>query len=159
MSEKVQKISAFLWFDDQAEEAARFYAAVFPNSKVGQITRYDEHSATAAHRPEGSVMTVAFDLDGQRFTAINGGPVFRFTEAISFVIGCDSQEEIDRYWEKLSFGGDPKAQQCGWLKDRFGLSWQVVPSNLGEIMADPKRGPGAMKAILGMQRIVIADLK
>src|SRR6202165_5352015 len=123
MNKQIQKISPFLWFDQQAEEAASFYTSIFKNSKVEKIIRYGQ----AGPGPAGSVMTVAFELDGQKFTALNGGPHFKFTEAISFVVNCESQAEVDRYWERLSAGGDERAQQCGWLKDKFGLSWQIVP--------------------------------
>ena len=128
-----QKITPFLWFNDQAEEAARFYTSIFNNSEVLNISRYGEEGAAASGRPKGSVMTVAFRLEGQEFVALNGGPYFKFSEAISFVINCESQDEVDRYWEKLSEGGDLKAQQCGWLKDRFGLSWQVMAMGAREI--------------------------
>src|SRR2546429_537255 len=125
---KMQKITPFLWFDSQAEEAANFYVAIFKNSKILKVTPYSDPAAQAAGRPKGSVMTVAFELEGEKFTAINGGPHFKFTEAVSFVVSCDSQAELDNYWNKLSKGGDEKAQQCGWLKDKYGLSWQIVPS-------------------------------
>jgi predicted 3-demethylubiquinone-9 3-methyltransferase (glyoxalase superfamily) len=123
----VRKIAPCLWFDDQAEQAAELYTRIFPNSGIGTITRYGEAGREIHGRPPGSVMTVAFTLDGQPFTALNGGPVFRFNEAISFQVMCDTQDEVDYYWEKLGEGGDPRARQCGWLKDRFSVSWQVVP--------------------------------
>jgi predicted 3-demethylubiquinone-9 3-methyltransferase (glyoxalase superfamily) len=157
----MQKITPFLWFDSQAEEAVNLYVSVFKNSKVLNTTRYDDASSQAAGRPKGSVMTVAFQLDGQEFAAINGGPHFKFTEAISFVVNCDSQEEVDYFWEKLSQGGDPKAQQCGWLKDRYGLSWQVVPRVINEMLndRDPAKSQRVMQAILQMKKIDIATLK
>src|SRR5919201_1927288 len=132
MGKPVQRISPFLWFDDHAEEAARFYVSIFKNSRIVSVARYDDVSAKAAGRPAGSVMTVAFELEGQDFTALNGGPIFRFTEAISFVVSCDTQQEVDHFWEKLSAGGEEG--QCGWLKDRFGVSWQVVPTVLSQML-------------------------
>ena len=149
----MQKITPFLWFNTEAEEAANFYTSVFKNSKILNVTRYSESASKAARQPKDSVMTVSFQLDGQTFTAINGGPVFKFTEAVSFVISCANQEEIDYYWEKLSEGGDPKAQQCGWLKDKYGLSWQIVPANIGEIMSNPVTAQNAMTKILQMKKI------
>lgn len=148
----MQKIRPFLWFNNEAEEAAKFYTSVFKNSKVLNMARYSESGSKAAHMPKDSVMTVAFQIEGQNFTAINGGPAFRFTEAISFVVNCETQQEIDYYWEKLSEGGDPKAQQCGWLKDKFGLSWQIVPSALGRLMSDPERSERVMNALLQMKK-------
>ena len=123
----VRAITPCLWFDNQAEDAAKFYAGIFKNSKIGKISRYGKEGQEIHHRPPGSVMTVAFELDGHKFTALNGGPVFRFNEAISFQVHCETQQEVDYYWEKLGAGGDEKAQQCGWLKDRYGVSWQIVP--------------------------------
>jgi predicted 3-demethylubiquinone-9 3-methyltransferase (glyoxalase superfamily) len=155
----MQKISPFLWFNNEAEEAANFYTSIFKNSKVLHVSRYGESGSNAAGRPKGSVMTVAFQIEGQNFTAINGGPVFKFTEAVSFVVNCESQQEIDYYWEKLSEGGDPKSQQCGWLKDKYGLSWQVVPTALGELMSDPSKSERVMKAILQMKKLDIETLK
>ena len=155
----MQKITPFLWFDSEAEEAARFYSTIFKNSGILQVTRYDEEGAKQTNRPRGSVMTVVFELEGQNFVAINAGPVFKFTEAISFVVNCDSQEEIDYYWNKLSEGGDPAAQQCGWLKDKYGLSWQVVPSALGELMKDPEKGARVMKALLQMKKLDLKTLQ
>ena len=158
---RIQKIIPFLWFDDQAEAAARFYTSIFKNSKLGRVSRYGEAGQEAHHRPPGSVMVVEFELEGQRFAALNGGPVFKFTEAISFEISCDTQEEVDYYWEKLTAGGDPKAQQCGWLKDKFGLSWQVVPAALGELMSDPDRAKAGrtMQAMLKMKKLDLAELE
>src|SRR5216110_1781998 len=132
----IQRITACLWFDDQAELAAAFYAAIFNNSKIVNVTRYGEAGHEIHGKPAGSVMTVAFELDGQAFTALNGGPIFKFNEAISLQVNCDSQEQVDYYWNKLSAGGGPNAQQCGWLKDKYGLSWQVVPTVLLEMLKD-----------------------
>jgi predicted 3-demethylubiquinone-9 3-methyltransferase (glyoxalase superfamily) len=156
-----QKITPCLWFDDQAEEAARFYAGIFKNSKVLKISRYTEAGREVHGRPPGSVMTVSFELDGQAFTALNGGPVFKFNEAISFQISCETQEEVDHYWNRLSAGGDEKAQQCGWLKDKYGVSWQVVPTILPELLMDPDPGKSrrAMEAMLKMKKLDIAKLK
>lgn len=153
------RITPFLWFDDQAEEAAKHYVSIFPNSKIGEMSRYNEESAKASGRRAGSVMTVAFQLDGQDFAAINGGPQFPFTEAVSFVIHCESQEELDHYWARLSEGGQPGP--CGWLKDKFGLSWQVIPKNLPELLSDPDpaKSQRVMKAILQMGKIDIETLK
>ena len=123
----MQKITSNLWFDGQAEDAAKFYTSVFKNSSIGRISRYGKEGYDIHKMPEGTVMTVEFELDGQPFVVLHGGPVFKFNEAVSFVVNCDSQTEIDYYWEKLSQGGDKQAQQCGWLKDKYGLSWQVVP--------------------------------
>jgi predicted 3-demethylubiquinone-9 3-methyltransferase (glyoxalase superfamily) len=149
------KITPFLWFDTQAEEAARFYASVFPNSKVGTISHYGE----AGPGTPGSVMTVEFELDGLEFTALNGGPEFRFTEAISFQVGCETQDEVDRYWSTLSEGGEEGP--CGWLKDRFGLSWQIVPTVLPRLLEDPDRDKAqrAMAAMLKMRKLDIAELE
>jgi predicted 3-demethylubiquinone-9 3-methyltransferase (glyoxalase superfamily) len=149
------KIAPFLWFNNQAEEAANFYASVFPNSKIVNVSRYGE----AGPGPKGSVMTVDFELDGQRVTALNGGPEFKFTEAISLHVDCKTQEEVDRYWQKLSEGGSPGP--CGWLKDRYGLSWQIIPSTLGQLLNDPdrKKANRVMEAMLKMKKIDIAGLK
>lgn len=150
-----------LWFDSQAEEAAKFYVGIFPNSRINAITRYGNAGKEIHGRDAGSVMTVEFELNGQPFTALNGGPHFKFNEAVSFQIMCRTQDEIDRYWEKLGAGGDPAAQQCGWLKDRFGLSWQVVPTLLPELLAhpDPEKARRAAEAMLGMKRIDLAALR
>jgi predicted 3-demethylubiquinone-9 3-methyltransferase (glyoxalase superfamily) len=150
-------ITPFLWFDGKAEEAARFYASIFKNSKIGSISRYSDAAAAAAGRPKGTVMTVAFNLDGQNFVALNGGPHFKFTEAISFVVNCDTQTEIDDFWEKLSEGGEPGP--CGWLKDKYGLSWQIVPAALGEMMKDPKGAERVMEALLKMKKLDLKVLK
>jgi len=148
-----------LWFDDKAEEAVNFYTSIFKNSKVLNVSRYDEAGAKASGRPKGSVMVVSFQLEGQEFAALNGGPHFKFTEAISFLVNCESQEEIDELWEKLSEGGEKG--QCGWLKDKYGLSWQIVPAGLGELLSgpDPVKSQRVMQAMLQMKKIVIADLK
>jgi len=155
MNTRTQRITPFLWFDTQAEEAVKFYAAIFPNSHIGQVMRYDKAAAQASGRPEGSAMTLAFELDGQRFVALNGGPHFKFSEAPSFVVNCTSQEEIDHYWDKLAEGGDPKAQQCGWLKDKYGVSWQVVPTDLPDLIRHPK----AMQAMLQMKKFDLGALR
>jgi predicted 3-demethylubiquinone-9 3-methyltransferase (glyoxalase superfamily) len=139
----MQKITPFLWFDTQAEEAANFYTSVFKNSKIVSVAHYGEEGAKASGRPKGSAMTVAFQLDGQKFVALNGGPHFKFTETVSFVVNCETQEEVDHYWEKLSAGGNKKAQQCGWLKDKYGLSWQIVPVAMVEMLQD--KNPGEIR--------------
>jgi predicted 3-demethylubiquinone-9 3-methyltransferase (glyoxalase superfamily) len=155
------RITPCLWFDSQAEEAARFYTGVFKNSKIGKISRYGEAGREVTHKPPGSVMLVEFELDGEPFQALNGGPNFKFNEAISFVITCRDQKEVDYYWDKLSQGGDPNAQMCGWLKDKFGLSWQVVPAVLAEMVGDPKseKSQRAMEAMLKMKKLDIATLE
>jgi len=157
----IQKITPCLWFDDQAEQAAKFYTEVFKNSRIKKISRYGKEGYEIHHRPEGSVMTVEFELDGQTFTALNGGPIFKLNEAISFQVDCATQEEVDYYWEKLSEGGDEKAQQCGWLKDKYGLSWQIVPRVLVEMLNDPdaKKSQRVMAALLKMKKIEIETLK
>jgi predicted 3-demethylubiquinone-9 3-methyltransferase (glyoxalase superfamily) len=151
----MQKITPFLWFDDQAEEAMNFYVGVFKNSKGGNVTRYGD----AGPGPKGSVMTASFELEGQQFTALNGGPRFKFTEAVSFVVSCETQDEVDELWERLSEGG--QTQQCGWLKDKFGLSWQIVPIAMMELMSDPdpNRSRRVMEAMLQMTKIDIAKLR
>lgn len=155
MDANMPRITPCLWFDNQAEEAARFYVSIFGNSRVGGITRYGKEGFEIHGRPEGSVMTVAFELDGHGFIALNGGPVFTFNEAISFQVHCETQQEVDYFWEKLSDGGDEAAQQCGWLKDRYGMSWQIVPKGLGEMVGDPAsdKSQRAMKAMLQMKKI------
>jgi len=157
----MKNITPFLWFDTQAEEAVRFYTAIFKNSRIVSVTRYGKAGAAASGQPAESVMTMAFQLNGQDFVALNGGPHFKFTEAISFVINCDSQDEIDHYWEKLGAGGDPKAQQCGWLKDRFGVSWQIVPAMLPELLnsANPEKSQKVMQTLLQMKKLDIAALR
>lgn len=153
----MQKITPFLWFDNNAEEAVNFYTSIFKDSAITHVARYSKAGAQAAHMPEGTVMTMAFSLNGQNFNAINGGPVFKFTEAISFVVNCEDQEEVDHYWYKLSAGG--KESQCGWLKDRYGLSWQIVPKQLGQLMGDSSKAGKVMQAMLKMKKIIIKDLE
>ena len=155
----MQKITPFLWFNDNAEEAVKFYTFIFKNSKIGKIARYGEEGEKIAGRPKGSVMTVEFQLEGQQFIALNGGPIFKFTEAISFVVNCETQEEVDYYWEKLSAGG--KEVQCGWLKDKHGLSWQIVPTVLGELLSDKDaaKSQRVMQAMLKMVKLDIKKLK
>jgi predicted 3-demethylubiquinone-9 3-methyltransferase (glyoxalase superfamily) len=154
-------ITPCLWFDSQAEDAARFYTGIFKNSKMGKISRYTEAGTEVHGQPAGKVLTVEFELNGQPFTALNGGPQFKFTEAISFQIMCRDQEEVDYYWNKLSEGGDPKAQQCGWVKDKYGLSWQVVPTRMIELLSNPDREKSgrAMEAMLKMKKLDIAELE
>jgi predicted 3-demethylubiquinone-9 3-methyltransferase (glyoxalase superfamily) len=156
-----QAITPCLWFDTQAEEAVRFYTSIFKNSKIGTISRYTEAGREVHQRSPGSVMTVEFELNGQPFTALNGGPQFKFNESISFQIMCKTQEEVDHYWNKLGAGGDPRSQQCGWLKDKYGLSWQVIPKVLIEMMTDPDREKSnrAMEAMLKMKKLDIAELE
>ncbi|MDB5926225.1 MAG: 3-demethylubiquinone-9 3-methyltransferase [Betaproteobacteria bacterium] len=155
-----QKISPCLWFDNQAEQAANFYISIFKNSKIIQILRYGEVGQEVHGRPPGSVMTVAFELDGQMFTGLNGGPIFKFNEAVSFQVYCDTQKEVDHYWDKLSAGGDEKAQQCGWLKDKYGLSWQVVPRVLIDMVtdSDAQKSQRVFGAMLQMKKIDIEKL-
>lgn len=155
----MQKITPCLWFDDQAEEAAKFYTSIFENSRILKISYYGEAGHEVHGRPAGSVMTVEFELNGQRFTALNGGPQFKFTEAISLEVSCRDQDEVDRFWERLSEGGEPGP--CGWLKDRFGLSWQVVPTLLAELLTgdDTEKVGRAMEAMLKMKKINIATLE
>jgi len=155
----MQKIMPFLWFDDQAEEAANFYVSIFKKSKIGNVTRYGEADSEVSGRPKGSVMTVTFQLDGQEFIALNGGPVFKFTEAISFLVNCETQEEVDELWEKLSEGGNEI--ECGWLKDKYGVTWQIVPTVLNELLndPDPEKSQRVMKALLKMKKIDIEALK
>jgi predicted 3-demethylubiquinone-9 3-methyltransferase (glyoxalase superfamily) len=156
----MQKITPFLWFDRQAEEAAKFYTSVFKNSKVGKILRYDEASAKAAGGPVGSVLTIEFEIEGQKFTALNGGPDFKFNESISFVVNCDTQKEVDYFWEKLTADGGQESQ-CGWLKDKFGVSWQVTPTVLIEMLhdKDAKKSERVMNAMMQMQKIDIEKLQ
>jgi predicted 3-demethylubiquinone-9 3-methyltransferase (glyoxalase superfamily) len=155
MATKMQKITPFLWFDDKAEEAMNFYVSIFKNSKRGRISRYGE----AGPGPKGAVMVVTFRLDGQEFMALNGGPHFKFTEAISLLVDCETQDEVDALWEKLSEGG--AKGQCGWLKDKYGLSWQIVPTALGEMMSDPdpEKSKRVMNAMLQMKKLDINTLK
>lgn len=155
MASITQKITPFLWFDNQAEEAANFYISVFKDSKIDTVTRY----GNAGPGPEGSVLTVAFELAGQKFVALNGGPQFKFTEAISFVVNCESQEEIDYFWQKLTSDGGAESM-CGWLKDKYGLSWQVVPANIGELLTgDPEKSNRVMQAIMQMKKPDVAKLE
>jgi predicted 3-demethylubiquinone-9 3-methyltransferase (glyoxalase superfamily) len=155
---KLERIAPCLWFDDQAEEAAKFYTGIFKNSRIVGISRYSKAGFEVHRRPQGSVMVVDFELDGQRFTALNGGPVFKFNEAISLQVTCADQGEIDYYWERLGEGGDPKAQQCGWLKDRYGLAWQVVPAGMQEMLKDHKseKAERAMTAVMRMKKFDLA---
>jgi predicted 3-demethylubiquinone-9 3-methyltransferase (glyoxalase superfamily) len=179
----MQKITPFLWFDGNAEEAMNLYVSIFSvvggsppaftdsmgradasggkNSKIVNVSRYGDEAAKVSGRPKGSVMTATFELHGQTFTLLNGGPQFKFTEAISFVVNCETQDEIDHYWTKLSEGGDEKAQQCGWLKDKFGVSWQIFPVVLGKLLGDkdPQKSQRVMQALLQMKKLVIADLQ
>ncbi len=161
MEISTQKITPCLWFDDQAEEAARFYASIFRDSRIGRITRYGREGYEIHGRPEGMVMTAEFEIEGQTFRALNGGPVFKFNEAISFQVNCETQEELDYYWERLSEGGDEKARQCGWLKDKYGISWQIIPKVLGELVGDPRseKSQRAMKAMLQMKKIDLETIK
>jgi predicted 3-demethylubiquinone-9 3-methyltransferase (glyoxalase superfamily) len=157
----VQPITPCLWFDSQAEDAARYYTGIFKDSRIVAITRYGEAGREIHGRPAGSVMTVEFELNGQPFTALNGGPHFKFNEAVSFQIMCRDQEEVDFYWDRLRQGGDPNAQQCGWLKDKFGLSWQVVPTGMVEMLNNPDREKAdrAMDAMMKMNKLDIAELQ
>jgi len=157
----MNKIIPCLWFDNQAEEAARFYTSIFPKSRIGNTTRYGREGFEIHGRPKGSVMTVEFVLDGQSFTALNGGPLFKLNEAISLQVDCETQNEVDYFWEKLSEGGDENAQQCGWLKDRYGLSWQIVPAILRRMLQKPDvtASDRVMKALLQMKKLDIARLQ
>jgi len=157
----IQKITPCLWFDDQAEEAVEFYTGIFRNSRIVEVARYGETGREIHGKPAGTVMTVAFELEGQAFTALNGGPIFKFNEAISFQVNCETQGEVDYYWAKLSEGGDVKAQQCGWLKDKYGASWQIIPRVLVEMITDPdaEKSQRAMGAMLQMKKIDIDGLK
>jgi predicted 3-demethylubiquinone-9 3-methyltransferase (glyoxalase superfamily) len=157
----VNKIVPCLWFDKEAEEAARFYCSVFKNSELGAIPRYTKEGFEIHKKPEGSVMTVTFYLEGQEFTALNGGPIFKFNEAVSLEVRCKDQAEIDYYWDRLGQGGDPKAQQCGWLKDKYGLSWQVVSHDWVDMMvrATPAQRERLMKAMLPMKKFDVAALQ
>ena len=157
----LQKISPNLCFDTQAEAAAEFYTGIFPNSKVDRIARYPEAGEEIHKMTPGSIMTVDFELDGQSFVALNAGPVFKFNEAISFIVHCDTQQEVDDFWEKLGEGGDPNSRQCGWLKDKYGVSWQVVPTALTELLrdADRERAGQVMRRMLQMSKIDVAELQ
>lgn len=154
----MQKITPFLWYDNNAEAAVNFYLTVFKNAKLNKTTRYEAEGSDASGRPAGSVMTVEFEIDGQQFVALNGGPHFKFTEAVSFVVNCDSQDEVDYFWEKLSDGGHKS--QCGWLKDKYGLSWQVVPAEMNQLFTgDPEKVKRVMHAMLQMTKLDINVLK
>jgi len=157
----MQKIAPCLWFDDKAEQAAKFYTSIFKNSKVGKITLYGNEGYEIHGRKAGSVATVEFEIEGQEFVALNGGPIFKFNEAISFQVYCETQEEVDYYWEKLSEGGDEKAQQCGWLKDKYGVSWQIVPIILIKMLKDKdsEKSQKVMKTMLQMHKLDISTLK
>ena len=156
-----QRIAPCLWFDNQAEEAATFYVSVFKNSKIVSVARYTKAGYEIHKRPAGSVMTVAFELDGQPFTALNAGPAFTFNEAVSLQVNCSNQDELDHYWNKLSVGGDPKSQQCGWLKDKYGLSWQIIPTVLPEMLKDHQspKAQRVMEALLRMKKLDIRELE
>jgi predicted 3-demethylubiquinone-9 3-methyltransferase (glyoxalase superfamily) len=157
----MQTITPCLWFDSNAEEAVNFYTSIFKKSKIGKISRYTEAGYEIHGKPAGTVLTIDFELNGQPFTALNGGPVFKFNEAISLQVYCESQEELDYYWNKLSAGGDERSQQCGWLKDKFGLSWQIVPTVLGNLLhgKDAKKSNRVMEALLGMKKLDIKALQ
>lgn len=161
MNTRFQRVTPFLWFNEEAEDAARYYVSIFDNARILATTRYDKETANAAHRPAGSVMTVAFELDGQAFTALNGGPAFNFTPAISLVVNCRNQAEIDHYWNALSKDGDPSVQQCGWLQDRYGVSWQIVPVQLIELLTagDEAKAQRVMKAVLSMKKLDLSVLE
>ncbi|MCK9208542.1 MAG: VOC family protein [Salinivirgaceae bacterium] len=152
----IQKITPCLWFDSQAEEAARFYTSIFKNSSIGDISRFGKEGFEFHGKPEGTVMTVGFTLDGQLFTALNGGPIFTFNESVSFMVGCDTQNEIDYYWNKLTEGG--QESNCGWLKDKFGVSWQIIPNILSKLMTDPEKAPRVTQAFLQMKKFDIQKL-
>jgi predicted 3-demethylubiquinone-9 3-methyltransferase (glyoxalase superfamily) len=156
-----QKITPCLWFDRQAEEASQFYTSIFKNSKINNVSRFGKEGFEIHHMPEGTVMTVDFELDGQAFSALNGGPLFHFTEAISFQVYCQDQQEVDYFWEKLTEGGDPQAQQCGWLKDKFGVSWQVIPQEMGKYISGPdaEKAQRAMAAMLQMKKLDIEEIR
>ena len=161
MTHRFQRIAPFLWFDSQAEEAANYYASIFPDSSVGKILRYDEASSQGSGQPVGSVLTVDFKLDGFDMVALNGGSHFKFNEAVSLMVNCKSQDEVEHYWKHLTAGGDPAAQQCGWLKDKYGVSWQVVPIEMLDLIADPDpiRAGKAMKAMMQMKKLDVNELR
>jgi len=161
MTVKLQRVRPCFWFDDRAEEAVAFYTMIFPDSSIGRVVRYTKEGAEVAGRPAGSVMSIAFQLDGQDYTALNGGPLFKFSEALSLAIHCETQAEVDHYWERLGEGGDPKAQQCGWLKDQFGVSWQVVPTLLPRLLGDmdPERARRTATAMFKMKKLDIEALR
>jgi predicted 3-demethylubiquinone-9 3-methyltransferase (glyoxalase superfamily) len=157
----MQRITPCLWFDSNAEEAVKFYTSIFKNSKIKTVTRYSEAGKEIHGKPAGTVLTMAFELDGQEFTALNGGPMFKFNEAISLSVNCATQDEVDHYWEKLREAGDERSQQCGWLKDKFGVSWQVVPTGLPKMLndPDPKKSERVMTAVLQMKKLDIGRLE
>jgi predicted 3-demethylubiquinone-9 3-methyltransferase (glyoxalase superfamily) len=157
----MKKMTSCLWFDKEAEDAAKYYTSIFKNAKINRIARYGKEGQDIHGGKEGAVMTVEFELEGQQFLGLNGGPHFKFNEAVSFVINCDTQEEIDYYWEKLGKGGDPKSQQCGWLKDKFGLSWQVTPSIMGDMFNESPtdRTERVMKVMMQMKKLDIKELQ
>jgi len=155
----IQRITPSFWFDRQAEEAAKYYTSIFPNSSMGRISRYGKEGYEIHQMPAGTVLTVDFTLDGQKFSALNGGPLFTFNESISFIVSCKDQQELDYYWDRLKEGGDERSQQCGWLKDKFGVSWQVVPAILPQLMDDPARSGRVMTALLKMKKLDIKQLE
>ena len=157
----MQSITPCLWFDSNAEEAVEFYTSIFKNSKIGNVSRYGEAGHEIHGKPAGSVLTIEFELNGQQFTALNGGPIFKFNEAVSFQVDCETQQEVDYYWEKLSAGGDENAQQCGWLKDKFGVSWQIVPTVVGQMLRDKDaaKTERVMNALLQMKKLDIRRLQ
>jgi predicted 3-demethylubiquinone-9 3-methyltransferase (glyoxalase superfamily) len=157
----VQRITPFLWFDTQAEDAAKLYTSIFKNSKITAVTRYGEAGREVHKKMPGTALTVGFELEGQHFTALNGGPQFKFSEAVSFVVHCENQEEVDYYWEKLGVGGDPNAQQCGWLKDKYGLSWQIVPNAMIKMLtdSDAAKSGRVMQALMQMKKLDIVVLE
>lgn len=157
----VQKITPNLWFNTQAEEAVKFYTSIFRNSKIGTTLRYSKEGFEFHQMPAGSVMTIEFEIEGLQFVALNGGPHFKFNEAISFIVNCDTQKEVDYYWEKLTEGGDEKAQMCGWLKDKFGVSWQVVPTGMNEMLLDEnsEKAQRAMRAMFTMKKLDLQVLQ
>lgn len=161
MQPRTQRIVPCLWFDSQAEEAANYYTSIFRDARITKMTRYGKEGFEIHGKPEGSVLSVEFVIEGQTFTALNGGPIFQFNEAVSFQVMCESQEEIDYYWDRLTRDGDPQAQQCGWLKDKYGVSWQVVPTGLDALVGDPgsEKSQRAMGAMLQMKKIDIAALQ
>jgi len=157
----MKRITPFLWFDHEAEQAAKHYVSIFPNSRIVKVARYGEAGKEVHGRAPGSVMTVEFDLDAERFMALNGGPLFKFNESVSFMVHCATQKDVDYYWDKLGAGGDPKARQCGWLKDKFGLSWQVVPTEMLAMLDDPgsPKSQRAFKAMMGMKKLDLEALR
>ena len=159
-SARKQGMSICMWFDTQAEDAARYYTSIFKNSRIGNISRYGKAGFEVHHRPEGSVMTVEFQLNDMKFLALNAGPLFKFNEALSIVVACTTQAEVDHYWDKLSAGGDPAAQACGWLKDKFGVSWQITPDVMAKLMkGDPVKSQRAFAAMMQMKKLDIGALK